>query len=174
MKNITIIEGDITKAKVDAIVNAANTGLLGGGGVDGAIHKAAGLALLDACRQIKKINGMRCPAGEARITLSGNLPSQHVIHTVGPIYHQTKNPKFLLESAYYNSLALAKENHCTTIAFPAISCGVYGYPPKDAAHIAFNVCSRNEFTNLQVFFYLYGDQMYQLWKMIFDQRINNL
>ncbi|MGH1487557.1 MAG: O-acetyl-ADP-ribose deacetylase [Cellvibrionaceae bacterium] len=163
MKNITIVEGDITKAKVDAIVNAANPKMLGGGGVDGAIHKAAGPKLLEECRKVKPINGIRCPYGEARITPAGNLPSKYVIHTVGPIYKQSKNPQALLESAYYNSLVLAKENQCQSIAFPAISCGAYGYPIQDAAYLSLRICSKPEFKDIKIFFYLYGATVYELW-----------
>ncbi len=125
------IAGDITKLEVDAIVNAANKSLLGGGGVDGAIHRAAGPELLNACR---KLNG--CETGEAKITEGYNLPARYVIHTVGPVYHGRPEDKTLLENCYRNSLSLAVENNLTTIAFPAISCGVYGYPMDKASKIA--------------------------------------
>ena len=164
MKNINIIEGDITTAKVDAIVNAANPGMLGGGGVDGAIHQAAGPKLLEECRKVKAVNGIRCPVGEARITMAGDLPSKYVIHTVGPIYTQEKDPKTLLKAAYYNSLKLAANNGCESIAFPAISCGVYGYQYRDAAHISIQVCGASEFKDINVFFYLHGLKMYEIWQ----------
>jgi O-acetyl-ADP-ribose deacetylase (regulator of RNase III) len=132
---IAIIVDDITKLAVDAIVNAANTTLLGGGGVDGAIHQAAGPELLQACREL---NG--CPTGEARITPGFRLPARWVIHTVGPVWHGGHgNEAALLEAAYRNSLDLALANGVRTIAFPAISTGAYGFPIRDAAHIALAV-----------------------------------
>jgi len=127
-----VTEGDITKLDVDAIVNAANESLLGGGGVDGAIHAAAGIELQAECRLIGG-----CPTGEARITRGYKLPARHIIHTVGPIWHGgDRGEDGLLESCYRNSLALAREASVKTIAFPAISTGVYHFPMARAAHIA--------------------------------------
>jgi O-acetyl-ADP-ribose deacetylase (regulator of RNase III) len=129
---IEMVQGDITKESVDAIVNAANETLLGGGGVDGAIHRAGGPAILEECRTL---NG--CATGDAKITTGGNLNAKHVIHTVGPVYNNGLcGEPDLLASAHRRSLEVARENKCRTVAFPAISCGVYGYPVPDAAGIA--------------------------------------
>ena len=132
LERMTIVEGDITRLEVDAIVNAANESLRGGGGVDGAIHAAAGPALLAAC---KTLGG--CPTGEARITRGYLLPAGHIIHTVGPIWQGGgEGEEGLLEGCYRNSLQLARENDLASIAFPAISTGVYRFPPDRAAEIA--------------------------------------
>lgn len=131
LERIKIAQGDITRLALDAIVNAANSSLLGGGGVDGAIHRAAGPGLLNECR---KIGG--CPTGEARITKGYNLAAGYVIHTVGPVYRGRAQDRKLLSLCYLNSLKLAVENDITSIAFPAISCGIYGYPVKEACKIA--------------------------------------
>ena len=135
---IKIIQGDITTLAVDAIVNAANQVMLGGGGVDGAIHRAAGRELYEACLKVPEVRpGVRCPTGEARITPGFKLPAKFVIHTVGPVYRdgQHAEPE-KLAACYRNSLALAAENGCKSIAFPCISTGVYGYPKEAAAQIA--------------------------------------
>ena len=163
MSNITLTLGDITTANVDAIVNAANEVMLGGGGVDGAIHRAAGPTLLAQCREVPAVNGIRCPTGEARITGAGELPARYVIHTVGPVYSQADNPAELLACAYRNSLQLALANNCQSIAFPAISCGVFGYPLEDAAHVALATCSSHQFASLDISFYLFGDEIFKLW-----------
>ena len=133
---IKIIKGDLTKQHVDAIVNAANSSLMGGGGVDGAIHRAGGPAILEACKDIIARQG-KCKTGEAVITTGGNLPAKFVIHTVGPVWNGgNKNETQLLANAYLNSLKLAIENNVERIAFPNISTGVYGYPKKEAAAVA--------------------------------------
>ena len=135
---IKVIQGDITILEVDAIVNAANQVMLGGGGVDGAIHRAAGRELYEACLKVPEVRpGVRCPTGEARITPGFKLPAKFVIHTVGPVYRdgQHGEPE-KLAACYRNSLALATENVCKSIAFPCISTGVNGYPIEVAAAIA--------------------------------------
>jgi len=132
---------DITTLAVDAIVNAANERMLGGGGVDGAIHRAAGPALLEACKQVPQVRpDVRCPTGEARITPGFALPTAHVIHTVGPVYQSEVVSAPLLRAAYRASLDLANEHGLRRIAFPAISCGVYGYPLDEAAAVAITMC----------------------------------
>lgn len=133
---IELHKGDITKTEVDAIVNAANSSLMGGGGVDGAIHRAGGPAILEDCRKIIARQG-RCATGEAVITTAGRLPAKYVIHTVGPVWNGgNKSEAEKLANCYSNSLKLAVENGCKTVAFPNISTGIYGYPKAAAAEIA--------------------------------------
>lgn len=136
--SLSVVVGDLTALDVDAVVNAANETLLGGGGVDGAIHRAAGPELLAACRALPEVRpGVRCPTGEARITPGFRLPARHVIHTVGPVwYGGTQGEPELLASAYASSLALAEAYRLDMVAFPAISTGVFGYPRDAAARVA--------------------------------------
>lgn len=159
---IKIICADITTLAVDAIVNAANTTLLGGGGVDGAIHRAAGTELLEECRALGG-----CPTGEAKITRGYKLPAEYVIHTPGPIYQDGKHGEAaLLANCYRNSLIAAQEFHCETIAFPCISAGVYGYPMKDAAVIALSTVNtylketNDQLTVYHVCFNVQTEQLY--------------
>lgn len=166
MSSIQILQGDITCAEVDAIVNAANPVMLGGGGVDGAIHRAAGPELKEACRRLPARHGKRCPVGEARITPAFRLPARYVIHTVGPRYHIDPDPAALLAAAYRNSLTLALENGCHSVALPAISCGVYGYPAEEAAEIALRVCVEPDFADMQLSFYLFGLEMLETWQAV--------
>lgn len=148
---------DLTEANVDAIVNAANPTLLGGGGVDGAIHRAAGHELLAACRAIPEVRpGVRCPTGEARITPGFALPARFVIHTVGPVYSGREDDAHKLASAHRCSLELAVEHGLRSIAFPAISCGVYGYPLDEAAEIAVKVALERQWPLDEIRFVLFS------------------
>jgi O-acetyl-ADP-ribose deacetylase (regulator of RNase III) len=160
MPEPTIERGDITKAEVDAIVNAANPIMLGGGGVDGAIHAAAGPKLREACQRVPSVNGIRCPFGEARITPGFNLPARFVIHTVGPIYGRTPEPEAVLRRAYDACLSLAHEHGLTSIAFPAISCGAYGFPLDEAATIAI-AAARAHHGVEQIRFVLFDRDVYE-------------
>ncbi|CAL5220936.1 g3035 [Coccomyxa viridis] len=161
-------QGDLTKYKGDAIVNAANDRLLGGGGVDGAIHSAAGPKLLEACRALPVVQNpsVRCPTGDAKITEGFNLPAKWVIHTVGPIFSQYSKPDAasLLADAHKNSLALANEKQLKSVAFPAISCGVYGYPIPDAAKVALKACREAAGSVEEVAFILFSGDTYSIWK----------
>jgi O-acetyl-ADP-ribose deacetylase len=163
---ITIERGDITKIDVDAIVNAANPIMLGGGGVDGAIHDAAGPELLEACRRVPAVNGVRCPFGEARITPGFALPARHVIHTVGPIYRRDPDPEATLRSAYAASLGLARDHDLASIAFPAISTGAYGFPLEPAARIALSTAHADWGSVKRVRFVLFNQQTFDVFAKI--------
>ena len=165
-KKIELLKGDITQLKVDAIVNAANSSLMGGGGVDGAIHRAGGPAILEECKMIVARQG-GCKTGEAVITTAGNLPAKFVIHTVGPVWNGGKrNEAKLLAACYQNSLSLATELKLISIAFPNISTGIYGYPKKEAAEIAINTVTtylkKDDFIN-KVYFVCFDEENYQLY-----------
>ena len=168
---IKLIQGDITKIKADAIVNAANTTLLGGGGVDGAIHRAGGPEILAECR---RIGG--CPTGEAVITTAGKLPAKYVIHAVGPVWHNGKyNEDQLLANAYLNSLKIAEKNNVKTIAFPNISTGAYRFPKERAAKIALQTVKdflKNSKVVKEVIFVCYDDENYEIYKQLLD-KVNN-
>ena len=166
---ISLIQGDITKIEVDAIVNAANSSLMGGGGVDGAIHRAGGPAILKECREIIARQG-RCETGQAVITSGGNLPAKYVIHTVGPVWNGGNNHEIqLLESAYLNSLKLAIEKGLGIIAFPNISTGIYGFPKEKAAQIAIDTVTRFLSENPQiskVYFVCFDQENYELYNQL--------
>ena len=162
MPRIELVEGDITDQRADAIVNAANATLLGGGGVDGAIHRRGGETILDACRELRRErypDGL--PVGEAVATTAGELPARWVIHTVGPIYRRERDPASLLARCYLACLRVADELGATTVAFPAISTGAFGYPVREAAAVALDAV-RDADTNVdEVRFVLFGRAAYR-------------
>lgn len=164
---LTISNGDITTFSVDAIVNAANSSLLGGGGVDGAIHRAAGPELLRECRTL---NG--CKTGEAKITGGYNLPAKHVIHTVGPIYfqHSQEESKRLLQNCYKNSIEIAIQNNCKSVAFPLISAGVYGYPKEEALAVAVEILSQYK-DSMELSIVLFDSEAFEIAKTKFPSLI---
>lgn len=167
MAKIKIISGDITRFDGDAIVNAANESLLGGGGVDGAIHRAAGQELLWEC-----ITLGGCKTGEAKITRGYNLKAKYVIHTVGPVYYEysEQRARELLENCYKNSLALARQNNCKSIAFPLISAGVYGYPKKEALHVALETIKEMS-SDLDVTLILFDREAFSIAKEEFGEMV---
>ena len=164
---VSITKGDITKFSVDAIVNAANSSLLGGGGVDGAIHRAAGPELLAECRTLGG-----CETGNAKITKGYNLQASYVIHTVGPIYSQSRKDECQrqLQSCYKKSLELAVQNGCKTVAFPLISAGVYGYPKKEALKVAVETIKEFE-KDLQVTIVLFSDDLIEIAKEMYGELV---
>jgi len=172
---LSIIQGDITKQATDAIVNAANPGLMGGGGVDGAIHRAGGPAILEECKQIVASQG-RLPTGKAVITTGGNLAAKRVIHTVGPIWQGgNKGEASLLESAYRQSLKLAAAHNLTSVSFPSISTGAYGYPVAEAAKVAIKAVVsflREQVTSLkEVVFVLFDSRTYEAYSSALEEVI---
>jgi O-acetyl-ADP-ribose deacetylase (regulator of RNase III) len=165
---VRILRGDLTKEAADAIVNAANQKMLGGGGVDGAIHRAAGPSLLEACRAVPEVRpGVRCPTGEARITPGFELRARYVIHTVGPVYQGTARDAELLASAFRASMELAVRKELRTIAFPAISCGVYGYPMRDAAAVSARVVRERAWDLDEIRFVLFSEDALVAWTSAF-------
>ncbi len=172
MTKLTVLKGDITKVKVDAIVNAANSSLLGGGGVDGAIHRAGGPQILEDCRAIRAKQG-KCKTGTAVITSAGNLPATYVIHTVGPVWTGNKEPehKALLAACYLESLKLAVQNNAKTIAFPNISTGIYRFPKDIAAEIAIQAVRdflvKNDSID-EVIFVCFDDENFELYQSELD------
>ncbi|QQE08117.1 O-acetyl-ADP-ribose deacetylase [Cupriavidus sp. ISTL7] len=166
-EHLQVVHGDITRMEVDAIVNAANSGLLGGGGVDGAIHGAGGPSIMAACREIRERQG-GCPTGEAVITTGGLLPAPYVIHAVGPVWRGgNDNEDALLASAYRSSIKLAAEHRLRTLAFPNISTGVYGFPRERAADIAIAAVREalaDADTIEQVTFVCFDDENYRLYR----------
>ena len=168
---IEIIKGDITRLQVDAIVNAANSSLMGGSGVDGAIHRAGGPAILEECRKIVATKG-GCKTGEAVITTAGNLPAKYVIHTVGPVWNGGKKKEALqLSACYYNSLNLAIQRRLSSIAFPNISTGIYGYPKQEAAEVAINaVESFSDKDNIidKVYFVCFDEENYSIYQKLIN------
>jgi len=175
---VSIVQGDITSQATDAIVNAANSSLMGGGGVDGAIHRAGGPAILEECKKIVARQG-RLPTGKAVLTTGGNLKAKYVIHTVGPIWHGgSRNEAELLESAYYECLKLATENKLTSISFPSISTGAYGYPVDEAAKIAVSTVVsflKRQATSLKdVVFVLFDSRTYQSYRSALQVNPNHL
>ncbi len=165
---ISCIQGDITKVAVDIIVNAANTSLLGGGGVDGAIHKAGGKVILEECIKIRNKQG-GCKTGEAVITKGGLLPAKYVIHTVGSVWNGGNyNEEELLKNCYRNSLNLAKEHKASSIAFPNISTGIYKFPKEKAAFIAVNMIKENPIMD-EVIFVCYDDENYRVYKELLKE-----
>ncbi|MFK7947865.1 MAG: O-acetyl-ADP-ribose deacetylase [Saprospiraceae bacterium] len=164
---IELRQGDITKIEVDAIVNAANTSLLGGGGVDGAIHRAGGKAILEECRTIRNRQG-GCATGDAVITTAGNLPAQFVIHTVGPVWRDgQQNETNLLKSCYINSLHLAEAYNIQTIAFPNISTGIYRFPKQKAAEIAIEAIRSYPNTSIKnVIFVCFDDTNFEIYQSL--------
>ena len=170
---IELVMADITVQQVDAVVNAANSTLLGGGGVDGAIHRAGGPEILAACRELRATtlpDGL--PPGQAVATTAGRLPAEWVIHTVGPVYDGTDTRRPLLESAYRESLRVADELEAQTVAFPAVSAGVYGWPAEDAARVAVETVARTSTGVATVRFCLFSESMLEMFQTAYDELLS--
>lgn len=170
MKKMELIRGDITKMEVGAIVNAANSSLMGGGGVDGAIHRAGGPAILEECKEIRARQG-ECPAGQAVITTAGRMPAEKVIHTVGPVWgrHSAEESDQLLAACYHNSLALAVKFGLKSVAFPNISTGAYGFPKERAARVAIEAVTSflaSEPSVERVYFACFDEENYHLYETL--------
>ncbi len=173
---LTLIQGDITEQETEAIVNAANTTLLGGGGVDGAIHRAGGPTILEECKRIRAKQA-GCPTGEAVITTGGNLKAKYVIHTVGPVWSEGKRKEdMLLHNAYKNSLSLAKDKGIRSLSFPSISTGAYGFPIERAAGIA--LCTVRDFlkgyTFEEVRFVLFSEKDLKIYEEVWEKTVNRI
>lgn len=170
MPKITLVQGDITQQTVDAVVNAANSSLMGGGGVDGAIHRRGGPAILEECKRIRAErypDGL--PTGQAIATTAGDLAARWVIHTVGPVYAKREDRSHLLASCHSESLRVADELGALTVAFPAISTGVYGYPLDEAAPIAIGTVHETDTNVEEVRFVLFGDDAYEAFRSALDR-----
>ncbi|MFC6086861.1 O-acetyl-ADP-ribose deacetylase [Sphaerisporangium aureirubrum] len=164
---VTLVQGDITEQQVDAVVNAANSSLLGGGGVDGAIHRRGGPEILDACRHLRaSLYRKGLPPGQAVATTAGNLPARSVIHTVGPVYSAKEDRSDLLASCYRESLRVADELEAATVAFPAISTGIYRWPMTDAAHIAITTVHATPSQVQEVRFVLFDAEAYTVFEQV--------
>jgi O-acetyl-ADP-ribose deacetylase (regulator of RNase III) len=166
MPQIRLVRGDITEQAVDAIVNAANSSLLGGGGVDGAIHRRGGPEILAACQELRRTrypNGL--PTGQAVATPAGRLPARWVIHTVGPVHSKREDRSHLLASCYRESLSVADELGAVSVAFPAVSAGIYGWPMDDAARIAISTVQETESAVEQVSFVLFSDAAFEAFRL---------
>jgi O-acetyl-ADP-ribose deacetylase (regulator of RNase III) len=174
---IELISGDITKINADAIVNAANSSLMGGGGVDGAIHRAGGPEILAECKKIVASNGP-CKTGEAVITTAGKLPAKYVIHTVGPVWRGgNDNEAAKLTACYTNSLKIAVENNCRSVAFPNISTGIYGYPKSEAAKIAVEAVLhflKGSAKEIKVTFVCFDDENRDIMRKLLDSRADSM
>ena len=167
---VHVVRGDLTTFAADAVVTAANAALGGGGGLDGAIHRAAGAALMDACRALPAVRGVRCPPGEARLTAGFQLPARFILHAVGPVYATDVDPPGTLAAAYRAALRLCEQHGLRTVGLPALSCGIYGYPPEEAAPIAVSVCRERCWDLDAITFVLWSDPLVATWRRALRER----